>query len=29
VDEIMRDLLGRTRAPSGMDGKDMAGWEGR
>jgi NAD(P)-dependent dehydrogenase (short-subunit alcohol dehydrogenase family) len=29
VDEVMRDLLGRTRAPSGMDGKDLAGWENR
>jgi NAD(P)-dependent dehydrogenase (short-subunit alcohol dehydrogenase family) len=29
VDEIMRDLLSRTRAPAGMDGKDLAGWEGR
>ena len=29
VDEIVRDLLGRTRAPTGMDGKDLTGWEGR
>jgi NAD(P)-dependent dehydrogenase (short-subunit alcohol dehydrogenase family) len=29
VDEVVRDLLSRTRAPSGMDGKDLAGWEGR
>jgi NAD(P)-dependent dehydrogenase (short-subunit alcohol dehydrogenase family) len=29
VDEIMRELLGRTRAPAGMDGNDLAGWEGR
>jgi NAD(P)-dependent dehydrogenase (short-subunit alcohol dehydrogenase family) len=29
VDKVVRDLLGRTRAPSGMDGKDLAGWEGR
>ena len=29
VNEIMRDLLSRTRAPAGMDGKDLAGWEGR
>jgi NAD(P)-dependent dehydrogenase (short-subunit alcohol dehydrogenase family) len=29
VDEIVRELLGRTRAPAGMDGKDLAGWEGR
>ena len=29
VDKVMRDLLSRTRAPAGMDGKDLAGWEGR
>jgi NAD(P)-dependent dehydrogenase (short-subunit alcohol dehydrogenase family) len=29
VDEVVRDLLGRTRAPTGMDGKDLTGWEGR
>jgi hypothetical protein len=29
VDEVMRDLLSRTRAPAGMDGKDLAGREGR
>jgi NAD(P)-dependent dehydrogenase (short-subunit alcohol dehydrogenase family) len=29
VDEIVRDLLARTRAPSGMDGKELTGWEGR
>jgi NAD(P)-dependent dehydrogenase (short-subunit alcohol dehydrogenase family) len=29
VDEVMRDLLSRTRAPAGMDGSDLAGWEGR
>jgi NAD(P)-dependent dehydrogenase (short-subunit alcohol dehydrogenase family) len=29
VDEVVRDLLSRTRAPAGMDGKDLAGWEGR
>jgi hypothetical protein len=29
VDEVLRDLLGRTRAPAGMDGKDLPGWEGR
>ncbi len=29
VDEVMRELLSRTRAPSGMDGNDLAGWEGR
>ena len=28
-DEIVRDLLGRTRAPTGMDGKELTGWEGR
>jgi NAD(P)-dependent dehydrogenase (short-subunit alcohol dehydrogenase family) len=27
VDEIVRELLGRTRAPAGMDGSDLAGWE--
>jgi NAD(P)-dependent dehydrogenase (short-subunit alcohol dehydrogenase family) len=29
VDKIVRDLLAQTRAPAGMDGKDLAGWEGR
>jgi NAD(P)-dependent dehydrogenase (short-subunit alcohol dehydrogenase family) len=29
VDEVMRKLLGQTRAPAGMDGKDLAGWEDR
>jgi NAD(P)-dependent dehydrogenase (short-subunit alcohol dehydrogenase family) len=29
VDEVMRELLSRTRAPAGMDGKDLAGWERR
>ena len=29
VDEIVRDLLSRTRPPTGMDGKDLTGWEGR
>ena len=29
VDEIVRELLGRTRPPAGMDGEDLAGWEGR
>ena len=29
VDEIVRELLGRTRAPSGMDGNELEGWEGR
>jgi NAD(P)-dependent dehydrogenase (short-subunit alcohol dehydrogenase family) len=29
VDEVVRTLLGRTRPPAGMDGKDLAGWEGR
>src|SRR4029078_5249840 len=26
VNEIVRELLSRTRAPAGMDGKDRAGW---
>jgi NAD(P)-dependent dehydrogenase (short-subunit alcohol dehydrogenase family) len=29
VHEVMRELLGRTRAPAGMDGKDLEGWEHR
>jgi NAD(P)-dependent dehydrogenase (short-subunit alcohol dehydrogenase family) len=29
VDEVVRALLGRTRPPAGMDGKDLEGWEGR
>ena len=29
VDKVVRDLLAGTRAPSGMDGKELAGWEGR
>jgi NAD(P)-dependent dehydrogenase (short-subunit alcohol dehydrogenase family) len=29
VDELVRDLLGRTRAPAGMDGNDLDGWDGR
>jgi NAD(P)-dependent dehydrogenase (short-subunit alcohol dehydrogenase family) len=29
VDEVLRKLLGQTRAPAGMDGKDLAGWEDR
>jgi NAD(P)-dependent dehydrogenase (short-subunit alcohol dehydrogenase family) len=29
VDQVLRDLLGQARAPAGMDGKDLAGWEGR
>ncbi len=29
VDKVVRDLLSRTRPPAGMDGKDLAGWEGR
>jgi NAD(P)-dependent dehydrogenase (short-subunit alcohol dehydrogenase family) len=29
VDEVIRDLLGRTRPPAGMDGQDLTGWEGR
>src|SRR4051812_47824780 len=29
VDAVVRDLLGRTRAPAGMNGEDLAGWEGR
>jgi len=29
VDEIVRGLLSRTRPPTGMDGKDLTGWEGR
>jgi len=29
VDQIVRELLGRTRAPAGMDGKDRAEWENR
>ena len=29
VGEVVRELLGRTRAPAGMDGKDLAGWEDR
>jgi NAD(P)-dependent dehydrogenase (short-subunit alcohol dehydrogenase family) len=29
VNEIVRDLLSRTRAPAGMNGKDLAGWDGR
>jgi hypothetical protein len=29
VDEILRKLLAQTRAPAGMDGKDLAGWEDR
>ncbi len=29
VDEIVRELLRQTRAPAGMDGQDLAGWEGR
>jgi NAD(P)-dependent dehydrogenase (short-subunit alcohol dehydrogenase family) len=29
VDKVVRDLLSRTRAPAGMDGKDLPGWEGR
>jgi NAD(P)-dependent dehydrogenase (short-subunit alcohol dehydrogenase family) len=29
VNEIMRDMLTRTRAPAGMDGTDLPGWEGR
>jgi NAD(P)-dependent dehydrogenase (short-subunit alcohol dehydrogenase family) len=29
VDAVIRDLLARTRAPAGMDGKDLSGWDGR
>ena len=29
VDKVVRGLLSRTRAPAGMDGSDLAGWEGR
>jgi NAD(P)-dependent dehydrogenase (short-subunit alcohol dehydrogenase family) len=29
VDEVMREMLSRTRPPAGMDGKDLPGWEGR
>jgi NAD(P)-dependent dehydrogenase (short-subunit alcohol dehydrogenase family) len=29
VDKIVRELLSRTRAPAGMDGQDLPGWEGR
>ena len=29
VDKVVRDLLGRTRPPAGMDGKDLSGWDGR
>ena len=29
VDELMRELLSRTRAPAGMDGADLDGWDGR
>jgi NAD(P)-dependent dehydrogenase (short-subunit alcohol dehydrogenase family) len=29
VDEVVRELLSRTRAPAGMDGNELAGWEGR
>lgn len=29
VDEVVREMLGRTRAPAGMDGEDLPGWEGR
>jgi len=29
VDEVVRGLLASTRAPAGMDGGDLAGWEGR
>jgi NAD(P)-dependent dehydrogenase (short-subunit alcohol dehydrogenase family) len=29
VDEVVREMLSRTRAPAGMDGADLAGWEGR
>jgi NAD(P)-dependent dehydrogenase (short-subunit alcohol dehydrogenase family) len=29
VDPVVRELLGRTRPPAGMDGKDLAGWDHR
>ena len=29
VDAVMRGLLRDTRAPAGMNGEDLAGWEGR
>jgi NAD(P)-dependent dehydrogenase (short-subunit alcohol dehydrogenase family) len=29
VDDVVRDLLARTRAPAGMDGQDLPGWDGR
>ena len=29
VDDVVRGLLGRTRPPAGMNGEDLAGWEGR
>ncbi len=29
VDEVMRELLSRTRPPAGMDGQDLPGWENR
>jgi NAD(P)-dependent dehydrogenase (short-subunit alcohol dehydrogenase family) len=29
VDQVMRGLLAQTRAPAGMDGQDLAGWDGR
>jgi NAD(P)-dependent dehydrogenase (short-subunit alcohol dehydrogenase family) len=29
VDAVVRGLLGTTRAPAGMDGADLPGWEGR
>jgi NAD(P)-dependent dehydrogenase (short-subunit alcohol dehydrogenase family) len=29
VDDVIRGLLEHTRAPAGMNGEDLAGWEGR
>src|SRR5205085_3447065 len=29
VDDVVRGLLRDTRAPAGMNGEDLAGWEGR
>jgi NAD(P)-dependent dehydrogenase (short-subunit alcohol dehydrogenase family) len=29
VDEVVREMLSRARPPAGMDGADLAGWEGR
>ena len=29
VERVMRALLAKSRAPAGMDGQDLPGWEGR